>query len=268
MSNASKFWMIVGGAILLVFLPQIPSCVMSNTPKSGKVVDAVTGKGMPDVIVIAAATFNAGPVIHGSSRATPYRIITHTDANGNYWIPSTWSHLSFGMPGTDPREKWLITAFRLGYALEGDEKALKAFGEFGRPKYLPLSIVESPKATWQGAVVKVAPLILNPVKLTLKEAAIYYRSILGVGGYAIGSPGDEAKLRLYPNEFFLSEVCGMDPSAELDMPTASALALFTERPDEAIHSLRALEPSRWSDAYHHSVFHAGNVCTAMKVRGH
>jgi len=263
-SSTSKFWMIVGGAILLVFLPQIPSCVMSNTPKSGKVIDGTTGKGMPNVLVIAAAKFNAGPMIHGSARSTPYRIMTRTDTDGNYWIPNTWRHTTFGFPGTDPRERWFITAFKLGYVVEGDEKAVKAFNEVGKAKYLPRSVVESPSAVWLGFVVKVQPLVLKPEQLTLKEAVAYYTQIAGVGGYAVGRPEDELEVRLYANEFFQSEVCGMDPSAELDMFTGADILFFTARPEFAVQTLRRLEPSGWGDEYTRRVFHAANVCTAMK----
>lgn len=264
MTKASKFWVIVGGAILLVFLPQIPSCVMANTPKTGKVIDATTGKGMPDVLVIAAARFYAGPVIHGSANSAPYRIITRTDSDGNYWIPNTWMHTTFGLPGTDPRERWVITAFKLGYVVEGDEEALNVFDEFGNAKYVPRSVVYSPSAMWLGFVVHVQPLVLKPTQLTLKEASVYYNKIAGAGGFAVGKREDELNVRLYASEYFRSRVCEMDQDAELDQSAAGALTFFTARPEKAVLTLRTLEPSGFRDAYQHPIFRAGNVCTAMK----
>lgn len=96
---------------------------MANSMKYGRIVDATTGKGIPDVSVIAAANFFAGPGLGGDNT---YRVISHTDENGNYWIPSTWLQMNIMPPVGSPHTRWLISAYKLGYVFVGDEQAWSA----------------------------------------------------------------------------------------------------------------------------------------------
>ena len=264
----ARYWFYLFLIVLAIaVLPQLPTYVMVNAPKTGRVVDSTTGRGLPNVTVVAAATYNASGLIHGSAYLTLYRIITTTDADGNFEIPSTWTSFGIGIPGTDARERWFITAIKLGYVLERDQSALSKFDEYGAPAEIPSSIAESPPATWLGYRVRVDPLRMKPMSLSLKEAAVYYSSLKGVGGFAVGNPKDEASLRTLGAEWFLPQVCELDTDEVMDMTTGGKLVMFSTNPDESAKRLRQLEPSGFGDLQQHTILHAGNVCSAMKAGG-
>lgn len=259
---------IAGSLILLLFLPQIPGCVMANTPKTGRVIDAATGKGLAHVAVIAAAEFNAQNLIHGTNSSCRYRIIAYTDADGSYWIHNTWLDLAFGLPGTDPRLRWVVTAFKPGYAIEGDEGAW-TFDEYGAAKKWPASVIWSPSSWWLGVVVRVNPIRMTPVQLSLKEAAVYYGNIISAGACNSAMPlsVEERELRKTGYDIFLPKVCEMPPDTEMDMTEADAFSAFTYHIERSDVSLRRLEPSGFQDLYRHPVFHAGNVCQSLIAGG-
>ena len=133
--------------IFLPFLSQAPGCVMANSPKVGRVVDEVTGKGLADATVIASARFNVELPSGGSGSDMPYRVIARTDRDGNYFIPSTWSHIRFALPGMDAREAWVITVYKPGYVVARDAAHLGVFRPSGRNAYRAESTVLSPEAS-------------------------------------------------------------------------------------------------------------------------
>src|ERR1700752_2892876 len=77
-------------AALVLF--NLPGFLMARVPKTGRIVDATSGEGIPDVTVIASATFYAcgGLVETRCASNTEYRMLTRTDANGRYWIRPTF----------------------------------------------------------------------------------------------------------------------------------------------------------------------------------
>ena len=253
-------------AIVLAFLPQVPGCVMTNAPKAGRVVDATTGEGMPGVTVIASAHFFAQNPVHGSASDYPYRIITQTDAHGAYYIPATWQDISFAFPGMEAREEWLVTAFKPRHAVVGDEQAWKEFNKYGEKKYKPYSVVVSPPLTWRGLYFEVDPIRLQPVNLTLREAAIYYNDITGLGLYSVAMrKPEEIALRKIGYDMFQPSVCALDGESTMDSTEAVSLVAYVFDRRKFIESLRTVEPSGFGDAYRYPVFHAKNVCAAMKA---
>lgn len=268
-----KWRWIIFALVLLPFLPQVPSCMMANLPKTGRLVDVTTGKGIPDAAVIAAANFY-GESFAGSGGDNVYRVIVHTDANGDYWIPNTWLHIGNWIPTIpffirNPHTTWLITAFKPGYVFVGDEKAWTDYDNYGHPKYWPRSVGFTPPATWLGVVVKVEPLQMRPIQLSLREAAIYYRGIFLTGSPNIGEWNEpqEVALRRRAYEIFLPQVCNLDPEVEMDTNWASAFDAFVPNNVRTNESLRKLEPSGFKDDYMYPIFHAKNVCAAMKAGG-
>ncbi|MBK6376648.1 MAG: hypothetical protein IPF61_06730 [Xanthomonadales bacterium] len=134
--------------ILLIapFTPQIPGCIAAHRSKSGKVVDVETGKGLPNAFVISSARFVSGPLFFGpSGNVVLYNIIVRTDAEGRFSIPSTWSDLHIGTPGTHPGVTWVVTVFEPGYAVVGDEKAWLYMDNYGMPRFLPRSTARTPE---------------------------------------------------------------------------------------------------------------------------
>src|SRR5437660_817150 len=76
--------------ILAIYFPQMRGCVTVFSPKVGRVVDVTTGQGVPGAAINAASRLGAEG--HGSGDGV-YRVITYTDADGNYRVPGTWSYM-------------------------------------------------------------------------------------------------------------------------------------------------------------------------------
>jgi hypothetical protein len=55
--------------LAILYLPRIPGCVMSHTSKTGRVVDAETGKGVADAAVIATSNMTCS----GGGRREPHK---------------------------------------------------------------------------------------------------------------------------------------------------------------------------------------------------
>ncbi len=261
-----KLWIVIG-LLWLPFLPQVPGCTMANMPKVGRIVDATTGKGMPDVTVIAAAHFFSQAAF-SSNAYSPYRIITHTDSNGYYWIPSTWAYLAFAMPWQEPRLTWVVTAFKPDYAIVGDEKAWSEFDKFGAPVYLPRSTGVSPPALWLGWIIKVNPIRMTPIQLNLKETAVYYAQVKSVGRGLNWNDPEEIAIRKEGYDFFLPKACSIDPVEIMDSTEAGAIMEFAVNLDSAYQRLKELEPETiGKEIYARPKYKAGSICQVMYAGG-
>jgi hypothetical protein len=264
-------WMI--GPILLLLAPASLNILFNSkaySAKEGRVIDTATGNGMPNVAVIAVANFFGANLVHGSTQATLYRVITHTDADGNYRIPSKWGELVWwfpSIPGTAPDIRWIITVFQPGYAVIGDDRALEYY-EHGEGAMDPNSVWLSPPATWLGTTTRVEPIKVHSVQISLKQTARYAQRIMGAGESveSRNSP-EELALRKLGNQVFLPQVCALDPEATMDPTEAGALTAFGYDFVQSNGRLGELEPSGRQDAYPHPIFHTRNVCEAMKAGG-
>lgn len=264
-----KLRWIVFGLLVIPFLPQVPSCVMANSAKSGRIVDVTTGQGIPDVAVIAAANhYAAGP--NGNGGDNTYRVITHTDANGNYWIPSQWVHLFVTLPYGNSHHTWLISGFKPGYAFVGDDAAWTEYRDDGQPRYWPKSVGITPPATWFGLFVRVEPLEMRPVQLPLRDAALYYKSILvtGNGSGEIWNRPEEVAVRKVAYDIFMPKVCALPPDTAMNEWEVGAYETFVRNPSAYNRAIRKSERKAMDQALVNSklaVFQARNVCIAMKL---
>ncbi len=245
--------------VVLPFSAQIPGCMMANTPKFGRIVDA-TGKGMADVAVIALGHFRADS-FHGSAAGYSYRIVTRTDVEGNYWIPSTWTHIRFALPGMDAQSGWYITAFKPGYAIAAD---IPAFGKLD--KVVPASLADSPAAFWLGLAIRVRPIEIRPVTLSLEEAAGYYGNIASLGWtFANNLNKEEVALRKDGANYFTPRVCALDPEQQIGW--GSNMAAFAQDPLSFDKEIDRLDPDWLKEpvvGYRYPHFHAKTICNSLK----
>jgi hypothetical protein len=264
--------MIIVGLLGLLILPKLPGCVMAHSPKYGRVVDAVTGKGIPDAVVLASAFYTDDPVglpighSPSGSGVVLYHVATRTDENGSYRLPTTSPNPRILVPSIRPRFRWVVTAYKWGYGVVGDEKAWSTFDEYGRAEWRPPSTTETPCATWLGLVVRVCDLRMTKVDLTLREAAYYYREISHVRGIFRGRPPEVARISEEAGTHFMSEVCAMDPDSELNFFLGAGLISFTPYPRHAMQVAVQAQSRSWSEiAENDGTFPAGDVCAAMKA---
>lgn len=257
-------------------LPQIPGCVMANSPKKGRVVDKTTGQGMADVAVIATAEFSAdnGFRFHGGGggpRCT-YKVVTFTDNNGDYSIPNQWLHMTFGIPllQSESETTWTLTALKPRYAIVEDADDYLAMTDLGVQYNGPNSVGRSPPATWWGLFVSVAPIEMKPVESTLRKQVFYYVRLLspGVCGTNTHSP-NEIKIRKAIYDELLPLVCREDPDAKLNWEQMGRLGLFSPDESKFRQRMRELTPDAMNNhnAGDTPIFRAGDICQAMTVTG-
>jgi len=276
-----KWRWIIPLLVLLPFLTQIPSCVMANAAKYGRVVDASTGKGIPDALVIHATRFNPGAAFYGGDPLT--RAMVRTDENGNYRIPSAWftwpASIPFRLFVNEAHTTFLITAFKPGYAFLSDDKAWAEYDQFGWPHYRPQSSAFQPHALWLGLFAKVDDLQLKPVQLTTKQAAVYYEGIFAVGlggGPEVSDPADDEIFKRRAYDFLLPKICNEPPGTRIDSIGVGALDVFVADREFFLNTIRKAEPNGFQDREELPVledehkryqFDTLNVCKAMQARG-
>jgi hypothetical protein len=254
--------------VLLLFLiiascmPQMPARMATHMAKTGLVIDTETGKPMPNVIVIASGWSSQGGVLVGNGGySTLYRIVTTTDAEGRYHIPTTWLDMSPWVPGFYPRVGWVVTVFQTGYAVVGDERAWEADSRGMMDRQAASGLV-TPSYSYKGSFIEVDPIRMYKPTLTLKEAGHYYSDLKGVGFpyFASEEPGDLA-IRKMGYALFAPWVCSLDPDTELDRSTTNGAVEFAEDPINAIDLKRKLAPIGLSrDVKDIPPASAGNVC--------
>lgn len=248
--------------VALPFLSQLPDRVIAHMPKKGVVIDSETGQPMPNVIVIAAGWAFQGPIFFGpSGTINVYRIITYTDSEGRFRIPSTWSGLRWGFPGTDHHYRWAVTAFKPGYAIVGDEIAWQ-FREDGSIRSSPPSTVLPPKHSFWGLFVEIEPIQMFKPTLNLKEAAVYYSRIRYFAPPPLPplGPEDEA-LRQQGYSLLAPWVCAIDPQERLDKETLSGVRSFAADRSRVSALLEELDPLQaHMEIYQHPMFKAETIC--------
>lgn len=243
------------GLPLLLCVPQIRGCVMTNSPKFGQVIDA-EGHGVAGAYVIALGHFQAGPVVHGSSNFYTYRFVTHTDDEGNYRIPGHWSW--FGFPGTDARTEWMMLVLKPGYVAAGDEDALYASSASNK---VPRSMWRNPSAFWLGIATRVSAIQLQPIpNASLEQQARYFGYMASLGWDIFEAPTtEEAEMRRRWSQYFLPQVCALDPSSEISW----GLAAFAYNPLVVIRRLIELNAERTHKRDEESKL-AGDICATLK----
>ena len=182
-------------------------------PRTGKVIDGATGKGIPNIPVIASAYFRGTGLMGTGYQEDRYRVITYTDSDGVYHIPGQWRFLSFELPlPLDYHTGWTIVAFKIGYVIVGDDVALRPDGA---SVATPNSTWFSPKATFGFPEAHVAPIVMRMESLSDSEAVSYYVDLMGFPASSDRMNPKELALRRIGYDYFAPKICNMDPQQPL-----------------------------------------------------
>lgn len=278
MKRSLTFSWLVAAAVAVFVLLQLPGYLMARVPKSGRVVDSTTGKGIPDATVIAWATFSAcgGVVESRCSSTTEYRLLTRTDQDGNYWIRN--NYLSGIMPLipivlSDRRESWQITVIKPGYAVVGDHVAWTYLDRLGNARlYPPSTSDEPPPASSFVLFARVDPIPMYRVDLDLKQSSLYFAGLLRGGSGRVDqdmwNEPEETALRQHLYAPLQASVCGQPAATELDYGTFSALLILAPDGTAFLAKAKQLDPNLMKDPSPERKYKAAIVCDEMKAANH
>jgi hypothetical protein len=267
------FFGIASMVLAIVYLPGIPGCVMSHTTKAGSVVDPATGRGVADAAVIATSNMTCsggGFVESRTSTDTEYRIVAHSDEDGSYVIPSTWSDVGFvhlfGFLGAC-HEAWTLKPFKLGYVSSDDAKEWARETPIGVGSMSRLAVEGHPNATWLLMSARVEPIALNAHPLPVGDAARYYSSVIGSGGFPQPDQpnDDEIRMRLDAGSYFEEQLCRLNPDDEIDW--GDDMRFFVSNRIGFVRQLDRMEPAAFEVSRQTgkpSVFKAKTICDAMR----
>lgn len=256
------------GLLSIPFVPTI-GLILANfnvfSAKGGTVVNGLNGRPMADVYVIATASL--GFPSTGSSRIL-YRRVTKTDAEGRYSIESNWLSAPWWfplLPAAEPDFGWSITAFRLGYAIMGDDAGWK-LDHSGAPTNHPASISVAPPAKIAGLSLQVDAIKMYPVSLDAEEMATYYGAIIeprNSPGREISSEPFEVDMRRQMYDALAPKLCDL-PSNSLITWSIDA---FVRNPNRFLDDLAAVERAAFAHALQTGTppaVHAGSQCALLK----
>lgn len=268
-----KGWLIVLFAIVLLsYAREIPELVMAYSAKTGRVVDAVTRKGIPDVAVIASGYFFSGG-LYQTQHGCTYNVIGYTDSEGKYWLPGTWRHISPGLPYLDPHNTWSITAVKPGYVFAGDKERIEKNAN-ANLRSLRGAAADSVSSSWMGYVVSVSDIALETADLSLRQKTEYFPQ---TGGCVEDNSELSFRLRRDLFDNLKNGVCGADSSTQLDSETVLGLqgfSIYLSHDSRAVfrftERLSKLDPA-FADIlkseHQEHTYRAADVCQVMTDMG-
>lgn len=106
------------GLPLLVMLPfasHFPQSIPVVSAMHGQVIDHTLDQPLAGATVLAIGNFAENAIVHTATGCV-FTELTHTDAEGEYYIPSHWSDLELGIPGLELRQWWDIYVLKTGYS--------------------------------------------------------------------------------------------------------------------------------------------------------
>jgi len=190
-------------AVSLIALPGVVSAAQNaerhignrelRIQKHGRVVDAQSGLGVPDVnVIVSWRTTSSGLAgfYAGGTWCDLQKIVT-TDVDGNYVIPDVSSELDLSDRGTHGGmtpagslsvkhdSDWVLGVFKPGYVRAGDIEALKHRLELARAGWVGSeSFLTVPDASIKQGKVEVKPIALQKVELEPGDLWSYYSTLL------------------------------------------------------------------------------------------
>ncbi|MCE7950625.1 MAG: carboxypeptidase regulatory-like domain-containing protein [Xanthomonadales bacterium PRO7] len=260
------FWLLVPLVLVVViYSGELPELVMTYSPKTGRVVDATTGKGIPGVTVTALGWFWQGGLFTTSSGCT-FASFGLTDANGYYRTPSGWRRVNPGAPWFHPGNSWTINAVKPGYTLV-DKSNFKAGSGEG-------AVVTS---KWKIFSVGVSDIVMRAVDLPLKERVEDYAYGMAGDNCASTDPSLYHELR---NEVFSdlkARVCALPADTPLDEKTVWGLEGFSsyltpdsrsvERFKQRLIKLDPAYSQTLNPSHPPHDYRAGDLCSVMTEMG-
>ena len=192
---------------------EVPELMRAYGAKDGRVVDQDTGKGVAGAWVVARAAMSSGGVFQ-TNHGCVYAAAAQTDKDGNYRLPSAWSHAAPGAPWFSPQTTWNVVATKPGYITTGDT-----------PNPYTGSNGHGPSSSLGLTSTHVAEITLHKANLSTKQKVDYYAQTVRLGCEKANPTDFQALVRLVFNDLKTS-VCSGSTDETLDASTVRGLAAF------------------------------------------
>ena len=264
LTRAAWTLLVIALIVLYLYTPQLVQALYAYSAKTGQVIDADTGLGIGQAYVIAVVQYHGSGFGHTTIDYRS-RFVVQTDDDGDYSIPADRSKARFTEPYFNPRTDWSIVAYKHGYINDPDRKSALQNDLIDRLRFEQESAYAKLSARWGWGVLEVEPVALNAVKLTERQDILYFKDI---GAFGLSQSHKETSadimLRDYGRSIFQPVICGMDPNTVLDQRWGYAYLVVAKSFGLAADTLKRSEPQGFRDSNTKPIFHAANVCDAIK----
>lgn len=255
--------------VMLPLLPQVPDVMTAAAMKFGSVIDASTGKGIPNAIVIVQPITRQDAFFVNGSGGCIYRYVTRTDAKGDYFIPPKWPS-GFGMPLMHSRVYTSIRAFKSGFITEGDEEFIREVSE--KTPSAPRSVAKIASTEWRGLWMNVDPMLLEPTQLSLRDEIVYFDGLFKPGAQCFDRGANEPSIRAEIYDTFSSSICNFAPDVQMSLTEARAIMRFGQDINKFYDAMRNMEGMKWNlnpgrAPVSEPSFLAKNLCVALHAAG-
>ena len=161
-------------AALLAF--QFPSYLKTAVPKTGQIIDADSGEGVPGAVVFVKGLWHQTGLWQTPAATCVYFDMLVTDAQGNFSVPSHYSKFEIGLPGRDAEHDWTIEVRKNGYVY-GDAELPLVFNESGIYSHPPIPWNSAYKNfQWNGLAIQIPSISLRQLDMTLEERVGMFES--------------------------------------------------------------------------------------------
>lgn len=256
-------------AFMLPQLPQVPGVMAASAMKFGRVLDEITGQGIPNALVIVQTVVRQDPFFVNNSGGCTYRYMTKTHADGSFFIPEQWPS-GFGLPFMHSKIYTGFRVFKRGYISPEDEEFSRE--ELQKVRSVPRSVAKIWPTTWRGLSLSLDPMLLRPMELSLRGEVVYFSALFEPGAICNHRSANEQSIRSEIYDTFHSRICATAPEDRIALTEAVAFMDLGADRDKFYDVMRQLEGKKWDLHPPHipatdPTFLADNVCLALGSAG-
>lgn len=250
--------------------------------KSGRILDAKTGEGLPDATVMVGGFYRGDlnisllnipeivfvPAGRAPVRGGLFRFVTTTDKDGLFTIPDMRDHAWNTIKTLNPQLQnysfsgsWMVRVIKPGYALEGD-KIIEKFDENDLPIFDTASdihanpysantllLYDPPGWKWSSNTVEIAPIKMKHLQSNLKAEFYYYSHLLSsvLPNFRFGTDDSGAspagqKVQRELKEYFVAKICALDPQTIMGSLEVDGMERMVPDAQAFLKQLGQMEP--------------------------
>ena len=262
------FFLFILVAFIVSYITQLSEILIALGPKSGRIIDADSGDGIPGVIVVEESWFVEEGLLNRSAGCTSIEM-THTDANGNYHFQDSYYGWEMGFPTRSPHQHFFIHTTKHGY-IEATTTWPLIHDSAGsiQTSYEPWSSTNF-KLKMKGSEVEIPPIQLRQVEMSLQDEAKYF-FFAGLQKYCPNSSASVAPLRDATSDFYeyaTDKVCRGNDEDPIAKELVESIAIYSPNDSPVFQAMQDLNKKyRIAPQSKKGFYPRDEACAALRIR--